>query len=182
MRKAGGSIVAAGAAAVLVAVTAASAAAKTVSAEKYARSLCDTLDDLLESGNELLDTYNNDTSDDPPTFHREAIELVNGRIAELEAAAKKLKKLTPDVSGGKKISRTFSQYLQGQADDLQDAVDVFAGADPNGIAFQADVTALEVAFNLLSTTAGDPFSEVTNQDLLQALDEESRCADVVTVF
>jgi hypothetical protein len=44
------------------------------------------------------------------------------------------------------------------------------------------VATLEVAVNLLSTTAGDPFSEVTNQDLLEAFDEESSCEEIVTVF
>jgi len=86
------------------------------------------------------------------------------------------------VSGGKKTARLFATYFQEQADEVQAALDTFAAADPNGVAFQADGVTLEVAINLLSTTAGDPFSEVTNQDLLAAFAEEPSCDDVVTVF
>jgi hypothetical protein len=182
MRRAGRSIVVVGVAAMLVAVMAGPVAAKTVSEERYAKSLCGTFTGLLDAQAELTDVYNNQTSDDPATFQGEAVALVNGFVADLEAAAKKLRKLTPDVSGGKKISRLFATYFEEQADEVQAAVDTFAAADPNGVAFQADVVTLEVAINLLSTTAGDPFSEVTNQDLLGAFDEEPSCDDVVTVF
>jgi hypothetical protein len=153
-----------------------------VSAEKYAKSLCTTLGDLVESQEALVDAYNTLPVDDPATFQAQTVELVNAFVDDLEAAEEKLAKLTPDVKGGKKIRKMFVDYLDGQISAVQSAVDTFAAADPNGVAFAADVASLEVAINLLSTTAGDPFSEVTNQDLLQAFDEEKSCADIVTVF
>jgi hypothetical protein len=171
-----------GTVAVLVLGLAGPAAAKTVSPEKYAKSLCTTLSDLVESQNELVDTYNTLPVDDPATFQSQTVDLVNGFVADLEAAEAKLKKLKPDVDGGKKVAKVFNEYLTGQASEVQAAVDTFAAADANGVAFAADVAALEVAINLLSTTAGDPFSEVTNQDLLEAFDEESSCEEIVTVF
>ncbi|MGI8796445.1 MAG: hypothetical protein ACR2IR_07715 [Acidimicrobiia bacterium] len=158
------------------------AVAKTVSPKKYAKSLCTTLSDLVESTNELVDTYNTLPVDDPVAFQSQTVDLVNGFIADLEAAEAKLKKLKPDVDGGKKVAKVFNDHLAGQAAEVQAAVDTFAAADANGVAFAADVAALEVAINLLSTTAGDPFSEVTNQDLLEAFDEESSCEEIVTVF
>jgi hypothetical protein len=169
-------------AAAFVVVMAAPAAAKTVSPERYVKSLCGTINTLLETDSELTDVYNNETSDDPATFQGEAAEIWNGFADDLDAAAKKLRKLTPDVSGGKKISKLFATYLEGQADDIREAVDTFAAADPNGVAFTADVAALDTALNLLSTTAGDPFAEVINQELIGAFDEEPSCDDLVTVI
>ena len=171
-----------GTVAVLVLGMAGAAAAKTVSPKKYAKSLCTTLSDLVESQNELVDTYNTLPVDDPATFQSQTVDLVNGFVADLQAAEAKLKKLKPDVDGGKKVAKVFNEYLAGQATEMQTAVDTFAAADSNGVAFAADVAALEVAISLLSTTAGDPFSEVTNQDLLEAFDEESSCEEIVTVF
>jgi hypothetical protein len=166
----------------LVVTMAGPAAAKKVSAEKYAKTLCTTLDKLVDSANELVEAYNALPVDDPATFQTQTVELVNGFLEDIQAAETKLKKSTPDVSGGKKIAKTFNEYLAGQSTELQTALDTFAAADPNGVAFAADVAQLEVAVNLLTTTAGDPFSTVTNQDLLQAFDEEPACEDVVTVF
>jgi hypothetical protein len=174
--------VALGTVAVVVFGLAVPAAAKTVSPKKYAKLLCTTLGDLVESQDELVDTYNALPVDDTATFQGQTVDLVNGFVEDLAAAEAKLKKLSPDVKGGKKISRVFSGYLDGQATEVQAAVDTFVAADPNGVAFTADVAALEVAINLLSTTAADPFSEVTNQDLLGAFDEEPACEDIVTVF
>ncbi|HUF85066.1 MAG TPA: hypothetical protein VMQ81_10790 [Acidimicrobiia bacterium] len=171
-----------GTVALLVLGLAGPAAAKTVSPKKYAKSLCTTLGDLVDSQNELVDTYNAVPVDDPATFQSQTVELVNGFVADLEVAAAKLKKLRPDVDGGKKIAKVFNEYLTGQATEVQAAADTFAAADANGVAFAADVAVLEVAINLLSTTAGDPFSEVTNQDLLAAFDETKSCEDIVTVF
>jgi len=171
-----------GTVAVIVGGLAGPAAAKTVSPKKYAKTVCATLDGLVDSETELVDAYNALPVDDTATFQSQTIELVNGFVADLSAAEAKLKKISPDVKGGKKISKVFSDYLDGQVTDVQAAVDTFAAADPNGVAFAADVSALEVAVNLLTTTAGDPFSEVTNQDLLQAFDEEKACSEIVTVF
>jgi len=167
---------------VLVLGLASPAAAKTVSPKKYAKSLCTTLSDLLESQNTLVDGYNALPVDDPASFQSQTIDLVNGFVADIDAAEAKLRKVRPDVKGGKKVSKLFVNYLDGQATEVQAAVDAFAAADPNGVAFTADVAALEVAVNVLSTTAGDPFSEITNQDLLGAFDKERSCEDIVTVF
>lgn len=168
--------------AVLVLGLAGPAAAKTVSPEKYAKSLCTTLNGLLDSQNALVDAYNALPADDSAAFQSQTVDLVDGFVVDLEAAEAKLKKLRPDVKGGRKVSKLFVNYLDGQATEVQAAVDTFAAADPNGVAFAADVAVLEVAVNLLSTTAGDPFSEITDQDLLRAFDEENSCEDIVTVF
>jgi hypothetical protein len=171
-----------GTVAVLVLGFSGPAAAKTVSPEKYAKTLCKNLGGLIDSQNELVDAYNALPIDDTATFQSQAVDLVNGFVADIEAAEAKVKKLKPDVDRGKKVAKVFNEYLTGQAAQVQAAADTFAAADANGVAFAADVAALEVAINLLGTTAGDPFGEVTNQDLLGAFDEEPACEDIVTVF
>lgn len=167
-----------GAVTVVVVGLAGPAAAKTVSPKKYAKSLCTTLD----AQNELTDAYSALTVNDSVTFQADAIALVDTFLADLEAGRKKLKKLTPGVDGGKKISRVFVRYLDDVITEVQAARDTFGAADPNGVAFAADVSTFEVALTVLNTTVGDPFSKVSNQDLLGAFDKESSCEDIVTVF
>jgi hypothetical protein len=178
MHRAGRSIVAAGIAAILVAVIAGPAAAKTVSPERYARSLCG----LLDGGNEYVDAYNAIATDDPVAFQAEVVQLTDDYVADLQAGEAKLKKLAPDIKGGKKVSKLFVGYVDDIVTEVQDALDTFAAADPNGIVFTADVATFQVAVSLISTTVDDAFAEVTNQDLLKALEEEPSCEDVVTVI
>ena len=65
---------------------------------------------------------------------------------------------------------------------LTDAVTAFRAADPNGVAFQGDVTQLQVAFNIVEVGVEDPFGKVKEQGLLQAFHDEKSCSDIVTVF
>lgn len=165
-------------AAVLALGLAGPAVAKMVSPKKYARLLCATLD----AQSELTDAYSALPVHDSVTFQADAIALVDTFLADLDTGRKKLKKLTPDVDGGKKISKVFVGYLDDVITQVQSARDMFAAADPNGVAFAADVSTFEVALTVLNTTVEDPFSEVTNQDLLGAFDKERSCEDIVTVF
>jgi hypothetical protein len=164
-------------AAVLVLGLAGPAVAKTVSPKKYARSLCTTLD----ARSELTDAYSALPVKDSVTFQADAITLVDTFLADLEAGRRRLKRLTPDVDGGKRISKIFVAYVDDVIMEVQSARDTFAAADPNGVAFAADVSTFEVALTVLNTTVGDPFREVTNQDLLAAFDEVRSCDDIVTV-
>jgi hypothetical protein len=167
-----------GTVAVVALGVAGTAVAKTVSPERYAKVLCTT----LGAKDELVDGYAALPGDDSAIFQTQAVELVNELIADLKAGKAKLKKLTPDIERGKKTSKLFVRTLDDQVATLRAAVDTFAIADPNGVAFAADVAQLEVAVNLRETTTGDPFNEVTNQDLLEAFDEEPSCEEIVTVF
>jgi hypothetical protein len=163
---------------VVVLAVAGTAAAKTVSPEKYAKTLCRT----LGAKDELVDGYAAIPADDSGAFQVQAVQLVNELIADLKTGRAKLRRLVPDIDGGKKTSKLFVRTLGDQIDTLQAAVDTFAVADPNGVAFAADVAQLEAVVNLLEGTTGDPFGKVRNQDLLEALDEEPSCDEIVTVF
>jgi hypothetical protein len=93
-----------------------------------------------------------------------------------------LKKSYPDVDDGKKVAKLFIANVAELREEVSTAVDAFTAADPASPAFVGDVTQFEVAFNVLSAQLSDPFSEVDDQDLLKAFDEQKKCEDVVTVF
>jgi gas vesicle protein len=154
---------------------------KKVSDEKYAKTLCTTLKDLKDTQGGLVDQYNALGVADPPGFQSQAAGLVEGYLSEVKSAAAKLKKLEPDVGGGKKIARAFTAYINGVANEVQAALDTFRAANPGSPAFAGDITAFETSINVLGTTLGDPFSKVKNQELLGAFDKERSCDEVVQV-
>ncbi len=169
----------------LVSVTAgASVAAKTkkVSTEKYAKVVCVNYTGATEAVNDFISAYNSDTSDDPVAFQSEVISLGDDLTAELARLGAKLKKAYPDIDDGKKIAKTFVPGIQQVRTELEDALTEFAAADPNGVAFVADISTLEVTINLLDIKRDDPFSALDDQDLLKAFGGEKSCEDVVTIF
>ena len=158
----------------------ASLADKKVSNAKYAKTLCTTLTKISNTEEALVEDYNNLDVSDPAVFQTEAISVTNTYIDELKAGQAKLKKLQPE--GGKKVAKPFNAYFTQAVKALEEAVAEFQAADPAGVAFQADVSKFQVALQLTGTTLGDPFSDVTDQDLLGAFDDEKSCDDVVTIF
>jgi ABC-type transporter MlaC component len=176
------------AAAVLVVAGGGVAAAKTVSNEKYVKTVCkgflkleDSNTTLFDGYNAAIDEYNASPSADATAFHTKIVGLVDTFIADLTALQKKLKKVSPE-DGGKSVTKKFDAYFQAQLDKLTDAITTFRNADPNGVAYQADVTVLQTALNLLDVGAADPFRDVQdNQDLVDAFDSEKSCDTVVEV-
>lgn len=179
---------AATAAAVFVVALGGVAAAKTVSDKKYAKTLCkefrgiqDANTTLADGFNAAIEEYNASQALDPTAFHTKLSGTVDAFIASVENAQTKLKKLSPD-DGGKAITRTFNAYFEEQLAKLTEAIDRFRSADPNGVAYQADVTVLQTALNLVDIGASDPFRDVQDRtDLAQAFDDEKLCAGVVDV-
>jgi hypothetical protein len=165
-----------------VATASASVGTKKISDTKYAKTLCAKLTALDTSESQLVDKYNALPTDDAATFQRQAAALVDSYLADIKKASAQFQKLEPDVGGGKKISKTFVSYFDGAASEIQTALDSFRSADPNSPAFQGDVTVFETSLKVLSAKIGDPFSKVTNQELLSAFKKEKSCKDVVSVF
>jgi hypothetical protein len=156
--------------------------AKKVSAAKYAKTVCGSYTTLADVIDGFVDDYNGITNEDPTAFQSETLTIANGLLADITKQQKKLKKSYPDVDGGKKVAKLFIANVGELKDEVSGAVEKFTAADPTNPAFVGDVTQFEVAFNVLSAQLSDPFSEVDDQDLLQAFDKEKRCEDVVTVF
>src|SRR6266511_2319221 len=159
----------------------ASVGTKKISDSKYAKTLCGKLTALDASESQLVDQYNGLPVDDPATFQRQAAALVDSYLADIKQAAVQMKKVEPDVGGGKKISKTFVSYFDDASNEIQTALDTFRSADPNSPAFQGDVTVFETSLKVLSARIGDPFSKVTNQELLGAFKKEKSCSEVVSV-
>jgi len=164
-----------------VASASASVGTKKISDSKYAKTLCGKLTALDASESQLVDQYNGLPVDDPATFQRQAAALVDSYLADIKQAAVQMKKVEPDVGGGKKISKTFVSYFDDASNEIQTALDTFRSADPNSPAFQGDVTVFETSLKVLSARIGDPFSKVTNQELLGAFKKEKSCSEVVSV-
>ena len=170
---------------VLLAGTAGAAVAqkaKKASVEKYAKSVCGSYTKLETAINDFVASYNGIDATDNPGLQTAAIDLANGLLDDINAQQKKLKKSYPDVDGGKKIMRLFVANVGELKDEVTGAVGDLQAADATSPAFVGDITQFEVSFNVLSARLSDPFSEVDDQDLLKAFDEEKNCEDVVTVF
>ena len=155
---------------------------KKVSAARYAKTVCTSYVSLTASIDDFVESYNGITNEDPAAFQAATLEIANGLLDDIDTQQKRLKKSYPDVDDGKKVAKLFIANVGELREEVSTAVDAFTAADPASPAFVGDVTQFEVAFNVLSAQLSDPFSEVDDQDLLKAFDEEKNCEDVVTVF
>ena len=156
--------------------------AKTVSAQRYAKTVCTTIDGLTAAKKDLVDAYNALPTDDAATLQTQSIDLAEEYVAEFDRAEQRFRKTTPDIDDAVKVRKLFVTFVSGAGDEIRRAVDTYRAADPNGVAFQGDVITFETAFNVLEAKIGDPFSKIKNQELLAAFDDERSCKDVVQVF
>lgn len=155
----------------------ASLAAKEVSNEKYAKTLCGKLSEF----NAAIDALTYPETDNA-AYQAAALKNVDGLVDLLHKYQKSLKKLSPE-DGGKKITKLFNKYFRDFTGALQSARDTFAAADPNGPAFTADVAVLSANLTAADAKAGDPFTQLSdNQDLLTALGKEKSCDGIVNVI
>ncbi len=173
---AAGTMLASGAAGASVA-----AKAKKVSTEKYAKVVCLNTSRREAAIDGFIDAYNTGTFDDPVPFQSEVIALGDDLVAELTRVVAKLKKVYPDIDHGKKVGKGFVAGVVQYRTPITDALEKFAAADPNGVAFQADISTFQVAIKLLKVGNTNPFTEVDDQDLLGAFADEKACDDVVTI-
>jgi len=155
---------------------------KEVSTKKFAKTVCGVYTDLQQQVAKFTDAYNADTSNDPATFQTEVGTLTSALLDDVAKLRTKIKNVYPDVDDGKKITKLFVKNLNEVSSEVAAALEKFQAADPNGVAFQADVSTFEVAINLLDTKSSDPFSKVTDQDVLGAFGDEKSCEKVVTIY
>lgn len=162
----------------LVLGTSGVAAAKTVSDKKYAKSLCGAIQGVSNT----IDQIQPATSGDPAASQAQILQSTDQLLASLTTAKAKAAKISP-ADGGKKVTKIFDQYFQSNIDGVTAAREKLAAADPNGVAFAADIAQFTAALQTLDATTGDPFSKLSpNQDLLQALKKEQACSQIVSVY
>jgi hypothetical protein len=162
----------------LVLGTTSIAGAKTVSDKKYAKSICGAIGGVSDTIDQIQPT----TGGDPSSAQTEILQSTDQLLASLNTAKSKVAKLSPS-NGGKKVTKIFEQYFQSSVDGVTTARQNLAAADPNNVAFAADIAQFRAALQTLDAATGDPFSKLSsNQDLLQALKKEKACAEIVTVY
>ena len=162
----------------LVLGTSGVAAAKTVSDKKYAKSLCGAIQGVSDT----IDQIQPATGGDPAATQAQILQSTDQLLESLQTAKAKAAKISPS-DGGKKVTKTFDAYFQGNIDGVTTAREKLAAADPANVAFAADIAQFTAALQTLDATTGDPFSKLSaNQDLLQALKKEQACSQIVTVF
>jgi hypothetical protein len=164
--------------AALALATAGVAGAKTISDKKYAKSICGAISGVSKTIDQIQPT----TGGDPATTQSQILQSTDQLVASLNAAKTKAAKLSPK-DGGKKVTKIFDQYFQTTVDGVTAARQKLAAADPNNVAFAADIAQFTAALQTVEATTGDPFSKLSSyQDLLQALKKEKSCAAIVTVY
>ena len=160
-------------------VAGAAGKSKEVSDAKYVKIVCTSLGGGSEAFFADLDAVPGGT--DPAAYQAAAGAAAQKFADTLATAQTKLKKIFP-ADGGRSVAKIFNSYFSAYVGQLQQTVDAFAAADPNGVAFQADVAKFEAAFLTIDATVGDPFSKIDDQDLIGAFKDNKTCKSVVNIY
>lgn len=162
----------------LVLGTSGVAAAKTISDKKYAKNLCGAIQGVSDTINKIQPA----TGEDGTTAQTQILQSTDQLLDSLKSAKATAAKISPS-DGGKKVTKIFDSYFQSTIDGVTAAQQKLAAADPNGVAFTADIAQFSAALQTLEATTGDPFSKLSPyQNLLQALKKEQSCSQIVTVY
>jgi hypothetical protein len=153
---------------------------KPVSEAKYAKVLCGTYNKALTNIDDFTAAYNAAPTDDPAAFQAAVAVATTDYLANVGQLKAKLAKVYPDVDGGKRIAKIMATDLGTIESKMSDALAKFQAADPNGVAFTADITQFEVALRLLGVDSAD-LSKVTDQDVIGAIDDEKSCKEIFPV-
>jgi len=153
---------------------------QAVSEARYAKVLCGTYNKALANINDFTDAYTAAPTDDQAVFQASVITATSEYLANLAQLKTKLTKIYPDVDHGKKIAKIMAGDLNSIQTKMADALAKFQAADPNGVAFIADITTFEVALRLLGVDSTD-LSNVTDQDVIGAIDDEKSCKKIFPV-
>jgi hypothetical protein len=174
-------------AAVCLAFVPASASARVVekpkklSTSKYAKILCGTYNQVIKDINGFLKNVDSIAISDNASFQTQVGTAGQALLDKLKKDEKKLKGVYPDISDGKKVSKLFAKNTVELQAALGGALTTFAKADPNGIAFQADVAVLSAALGTLGTKVSDVTSQITDQDLIGSIGDEKSCHAIFPV-
>jgi hypothetical protein len=154
----------------------AAAKPKKQSAAKYAKTVCGTYSQLETDIGNFATAIGGLDSTDPAAYTTGAAAPTNTLLATLKADEAKLAAAYPDVSNGKKIGT----MLVANATELDKSLSAAYRA------LQVDSSAagpatFQAAMLVLPTKLSDPFSKVTDQDLINAFQKEKSCKNVVKV-
>jgi hypothetical protein len=158
-------------------VATAAAKPKKQSAAKYAKTVCGTYSQLENDIGTLATAIGNLDPSDLAGYKTQAAAQTNTLLTTIKAAETKLAAAYPDVSNGKKIGALLvtqpteiDKSLSGALSTLQ--------ADSSA----AGPTVFLVAIRVLPAKLSDPFSKITDQDMIRAFQKEKSCKGVVRVI
>jgi hypothetical protein len=178
MNRVGRGITVAGVVAGLVLGVASAAAAKPrqVSTSKYAKTVCGVYSTLENQLTAFATSIGNLDPSDPAAYQAQATALTNTLIATVKADEVTLTNVYPAISNGKKIGASL---VANSTEVDQALTSALTQLDPNNPGAPVDFSA---SIATLSAKLSDPFSKITNQQLIGAFQKEPSCKSVVTVF
>jgi hypothetical protein len=158
----------------------AAAKPKKQSTAKYAKTVCVAYkaigDQLTAFGTAVsaLDVT------DPAAFQTQAATATNSFLASLKTASTKLTDAYPDVSDGKKVAA----LVNTQPSQIQSALSTAltqlqAVTGPAAVAAPAQFSAAVIALG--ARLQVNPLMSVTNQDVVNAIQKEKSCKNVISV-
>jgi hypothetical protein len=154
----------------------AAAKPKKQSTAKYAKTVCGTYSQLETDIGTFATAIGNLDPSDPAGYKTQAAAPTNTLLTTVKAAQTKLAVAYPDVSNGKKIGALLVTNATELDKSLSGALTTLQ-ADSSA----AGPTVFRVAIQVLPTKLSDPFSKVTDQDLINAFQKEKSCKNVVQV-
>ena len=160
-----------------------SAKTKKLSAEKYAKSMCTTYNTVIDELGAFAKqiTTSSASQTDPAAFQAEVSTFADEFLAALAKDEQKLKRIYPDVDGGKKIAKQFSKNPTELKKLVGDAVDTFLAADPTSPAFSASVTVFSVTLSTMVNQLTDVTTGIDDQDFINAVGGQKACHKIFPV-
>ena len=154
---------------------------RKVSTDSYAKTLCVTYNKVIADVNGFVTEISSLEITDNAVFQSQVATAGAGLLTKLKKAETKLKSVYPDIDNGTKVSKLFAKNTVELQTAFSSALDTFAAADPNGVAFQADIAVLSANLTTLGTRLTDVTTQITDQDLIGSIGDEKTCHKIFPV-
>ena len=155
---------------------------KKVSADSYVKTMCTGYNKVISDLGDFADALTGSSAvGDPAAFQAEVTTLSEEFLAKVATTEKKLKRIYPDVDGGKKIAKQFSKNAVEVQDFVGEAVDELLAADPTSPAFTANITVFGVTLSTMGNQLTDVTSGIDDQDFIKAIGNQKRCHEIFPV-
>ncbi len=177
-----GGCVALTAAALVVSMAGVAAAKpKKQTTAKYAKTVCVAYAKLGDEITAFGNAVNALDATDPTAFQAQAVTATNTFLASLKTTSAKLTDAYPDVSDGKKVAA----LVNTQPSQIQSALSTAltqlqASTGPTAVAAPAQFRAAVLALSA-RLKADDPLTRVQDQDVINAIQKEKSCKNVISV-
>ena len=160
---------------VVGAASAAAAKPRSTATAKYAKTVCGVYASLENEVKTYATSIANLDPSDAAGFEAQATAPTNTLITTVKADEVTLTNVYPNIANGKKIGAS----LVANSTEIDQALtSALTKLDPSNPGAPIDFS---TSIATLSTSLSDPFSKITNQQLIGAFKNEPSCKTVVTV-